>query len=249
MGFSFRSLYTEDGYSGQGITENPVRPASSAIAEQAGFGNPKSPPSGIPGPLAGQTDSQKTSASPGHSSDRRAFYSLDSLEPEPDSRKAQVTLRRKAKPGSPASVAPSPEPAVGDSRDAEIKLRAVFGAGGSFDLERIATLTARLPGVSSCIIQTPGKAVLATAEPETVYPIEPASGLPRFEPFLHYSGLLGLGEVDGILLRSQTGPASFFSFAGVSLMARHSSEDLKPGLWEKLILITQASAGLGQMGE
>jgi hypothetical protein len=147
-------------------------------------------------------------------------------------------------------MATSPKLALGDeSRAAEIKLRAVFGTGGSFDLERIASLTAKLPGVCSCIIQTPDQALLATAEPETVHPIQAPSAPPWLEPVQHYCGLLGIGQVDGILLRSQTDPASCFTFAGVSLMARHSSENLEPGVWEKLILITQATAGLNPSGK
>lgn len=254
MGFSFRNLYTEDVYSGQGIAADPARPAPGAIAEQAGFGTPKSAPSGIPGPLAGQAgqtavQTAATPRAPKHQSAEPAFYSLDALEPEPDPKEAPAPPCGNGTLGCPAPMAPSPQLASADLRAAEIKLRAVFGSEGSFDLERVATLTVRLPGICSCIIQTPGQAVLATAEPETVHPIEPAGDLPQIEPLRHYCKLLGVGEVDGILLRSQTGPASFFSFAGVSLIARHSSENLAPGLWEKLILITQATAGLSQSGK
>lgn len=251
MGFSFRSLYTEDGYSGQGIATDQVRPAPGAIADQAGFSAPTCPPTGIPGPLTEQPDVQTAvpPRPPGSPSHEPAFYSLDELEPEPAPNEAPVTLRGGKTVGGSAARAPSPQLAMGDPRAAEIKLRAVFGTGGSFDLERIATLTAKLPGIRSCIIQTPDQALVATAEPETVDSIEPACRLPLLDPLQHYCSLLGIGEVDGINLRSQTDPACCFSFAGVFLMARHSHENLEPGVWEKLILITQATAGLDQSGK
>ncbi len=249
MGFSYRSLHTEDGSSGQGMANDPPRPAVGAIAGQAHPGTAKAAPPGIPGPLGTQPEVHTAAGTrtAGHPAGESVFYSLDELEPEPGTKEAPVTLRGDDATGGAKekNPAPSPKPSASDAHAAEIRLRAVFGSGGSFDdLDRIASLTAKLPGVRSCILQTPNRAVLASSEPDTLHPIEAPPSLPPLAPLQQACTLLGIGEVEGILLRSPSEPASYFSVAGVSLMARHSSENLEPGLWEKLMLITQASAEL-----
>lgn len=203
---------------------------------------------------------------------KQAFYSLDALEPQagdvdipntPDLSKSDSIDSGKISPANSTTATPSTNPAIkslefaaspishtpslasveqGD-HEAQIKLRAVFSVVDKFTLERIAVLTAKLPGIISCLILNSDGALLASAEPESVHPVAIA-GFPGIESFRPVSHLLGLDNIDGISLRSGTGSISCFSCSGLSLIAQHDGETLAVGLWEKLILITQAATQL-----
>ena len=252
MGFSFRSLYTEDDHSRQSGSVNLLRQGAAASSPSSVLDSNKPAPSkpvlaGIPGPLKEMTPVQ-TSA--GDQSDKSAFCSLDALEPVPDFNSNSPTAVPEEPPpiGSETTV-PAPrvstaDPVIDGHCEAQTTLRAVFATTDSFTLDHIAILTAKLPGIVSCIIQTSDHAILATAEQETVHPVETAPNLPQLESFQHGLNLLGLEKVDGVRLCSKTDPVSCFSCGETFLMTRHSGNDLEPGLWEKLILITQAIAGL-----
>lgn len=267
MGFSFRSLYTDDDHPSQGGSTGLLRrgapdalsrPSRQLPIQDLPLAATKSAPSGIPGPLTDQTLFEGPAASPSAinkpaiptPSDEPLFYSLDSLEPEPHMAEQSIAPQQDETESPTAEsisilddasrLTPSDE----SWRDAQTQLRAVFSVTGSFTLETIAALTAKLPGVSSCLIQTSQQALLANANTEQVQNIEITADAAQTGAFQASFSLLGLDQVEGILLRSASGSATCFSSSGLSLMARHADENLEPGLWEKLLLITQASAKL-----
>lgn len=236
MGFSFRSLYTDDDQPEQRAVLGSL-PATPAMGRPSAS---QAVASGIPGPLKG--------SEPVRSAFRRAvddsvFISLDELEPAPVVEEAPNIPHVEAVPfvAAPA-VSAAPVPEGKGSGEAEITLRAIFATSDPFTLKRVAILTARLPGVISCIIQTSESSILAMAETGDVSVVSSPLDLLQPRVFQQSLDLLGLGKTEGLMLRTETGPASYFSFAGISLIVRHSSDDLEPGLWEKMILITQASA-------
>ncbi len=266
MGFSFRSLYTDDDQPAQagsanllqrGASERRTRPVPPAKAKEATSASFRS---GIPGPLTAQSPDQVAlTATPACSgqevefqSDEAVVYALDSLEPEPSARESVgkssqldsldelepfVSTETDSSNGSPGS-----NPSVDGQRDAEIQLRAVFSVTEPFTLESIVALTARLPGITSCLIQNSDRALLASAESGSVQTVELAPNSPSPEFLQSGLTLLGLDQSDGVLLRSGSSSVSCFSCVGLSLMARHPDENPQPGLWEKLLLITQAAA-------
>lgn len=234
MGFSFRSLYNDEDSSGQG--HSSLSTADKLHSQNDGVAVSRAVKSGIPGPLK--------EAAPAKSpvegiSDDSSFYSLDALEPELSS-----SGKVKATPSAPSSKVPLQDQGKEKSHEAQITLRAVFATSDSLTLDRIAALTTQLPGITSCIIKTSDHAVLAKLEQNTVCPIDMAIDIPRPDSFQTGFDLLDLEKVDGLMFQSESSPVSCFSYAGVSLMARHSGKDLEPGLWEKLILITKATAEL-----
>ena len=229
MGFSFRSLYADDDHPGQGATVSPpsIDPASESLSQS------RSMKSGIPGPLTRKNPAQVS------------FSSLDVLQPESVfSEKLATTPQDEPPCVSVPEVSAQSIPAStgGGLRNAQITLRAVFASTDAFTIDSIAALTAKLPGIISCIIKAPDGAVLATAEPKTVRSLETTVDFPQLESLQPGCDLFGLGQVNGVMLHSETDRVSCFSCAGIILMARHSGEDLEPGLWEKLILITEATA-------
>ena len=242
MGFSFRSLYTDDDQPEQRAALGSLPTTSGSIPSTGRQNSPNTVLSGIPGPLKGAEPIRDVVS---RQVDNSSFSSLDELVPEPVFNEEFVparsdVMRSVTAPG--LSVAQAP--AGLEAAEAEITLRAIFATSDAFTLDRIAILTAKLPGITSCIIKISGQAVLAVRGTETVQSVDTVIDFPRPEAFQPACAHLGLGKMNGVMLRSEAEPASCFSFAGVSLMARHSEVDLEPGLWEKLTLVTRATAGL-----
>ena len=242
MGFSFRSLYTDDDQLEQRavLSALPAEPASISVTGRPIL--PNTAMSGIPGPLkrAGAIRSAIRLQT-----DHSSFTSLDELEPESDFHEKAGLKQSDVIPIATAPAARSaPVILKRGGVEAGVTLRAIFSTSDEFTLDRIASLTAGLPGIVSCIIKTPEHAILATGESDAVQSIEGLADFPHPESYQSTCDLLGLGKLSGVMLRSESGPVSCFSCAEVSLMARHSEVDLEPGLWEKLTLITQATAEL-----
>ncbi|NOX98555.1 MAG: hypothetical protein GXP30_02300 [Verrucomicrobia bacterium] len=198
---------------------------------------------GIPGPLKGAGPVTRATSL---QVDTLGFTSLDELEPEPEPRidKNTETTQSFTQPSvEQAEIRRASAPSdCNGVCEAGITLRAIFASSEAFTLERIAALTVKLPGITSCFIKSSEHAVLATREQETVRSVEAVTDFPQIESFQSVCDLLKVGKMSGLMIRSQGEPIYCFASAGVSLVSRHSGENLEPGLWEKLTLITQSVA-------
>ncbi|MCF6314036.1 MAG: hypothetical protein L3J39_16435 [Verrucomicrobiales bacterium] len=270
MGFSFRSLYTDEQRaqpSSTGVSLGRRTAESMSVSRpQAKSAAPSSPPvspsptiSGIPGPLPQSTADQTVQAisSAGadtSTSDHLALDSLDVLVPEPPvkvadpapSQAAATEARETQKTTLAAPSAPASQPAdsAESARQAKIQLRALFSVNEEFTLDQIATLTVQLPGIRCCLLQNDRRSVLAKSDSDTVQDIDSLNPLPKLDDFKSALSLVGQDHLDGLLLRSANGCVTVFSHAGFALMASHHEENLQAGVWEKLLLICQACAQL-----
>ncbi len=240
MGFSFRSLYKDDGQHEQAAVLGSL-PATPVVGPSVTIPASSSKAMvGIPGPLKG---AEPVDRAVSFQVDALSFTSLDDLEPEPridkNSSIAEAPILPPVEQPDDDGVS---EPSGNGVREAGITLRAIFASSDTFTLERIAALTVKLPGISSCFIKSSRHAVLASRGQETVRPVEMAIDFPQIESFQPVCDLLETGKMSGLMIRSESGPVCCFAATGVSLVTRHSGENLEPGLWEKLTLITQAVA-------
>lgn len=275
MGFSFRSLYTDDQRaqpSSAGVvlgrraadTLSVARPQTKTDAPAA---SSDAATSGIPGPLPRSTSDQVVQAISSDSehstqqqsgdtssSDHLAFYSLDALAPEPQAKVAEkipsetAVVETRATQKTTLAAPPSPASQTTGSaeslRQAKIQLRAIFSVNEVFTLDHIATLTTQLPGIRCCLLQNDRCSVLAKSDTEIVQDIDSLNPLPKLDDFKNALALVGQDHLDGLLLRSANGSVTVFSHPGFSLMASHDAENLQAGVWEKLLLISQACAQL-----
>ena len=250
MGFSFRNLYTEEGRSEQGGDSVLLQRAEGAqdLSGQASIkGNPaislagRPVTLGIPGALKSSSplleEDPLVAAPPSES----GFACLDELEPESmeEGTRSTVVSDQKGLRDDTGGA-----DLLVQQREAQIKLRAVFSIAGSFTVERVAVLTASLLGVESCLLCSGRGAMTALADSQEVVPVEQIEDFPQLDIFQPALDLMRMGKLDGVMLRSQEGVISYFSYGEFSLMVSHENEELQPGLWEKLLLITQAASHL-----
>jgi hypothetical protein len=123
----------------------------------------------------------------------------------------------------------------------DIELRAVFGEGGDFTLDRIATLTVGLKGIDACAIAT-RKGSAHAEKPNAVGFADVAGSL--VDSAREIAKLTGMAEAETFTMRTARGVASFFLHEEVLLTVQHAQGEFDPGVREKLILITRGLTAL-----
>lgn len=141
------------------------------------------------------------------------------------------------------SKSPGPEPvrsapAFSSSRNIrDLELRAIFGVEDAFTIQIVAELVAKMDGVSSCAVSSPGGYALAGRQ-ERSNSGESIREMSRNVRQL--AEISGISDASAFTLQTDQGMVSLFLEGDSCLMVRHESSGFGPGVRERLILIARS---------
>ena len=145
--------------------------------------------------------------------------------------------------GRERSRSPEPEPvrsapAFSSSRNIkDLELRAIFGVEEAFTIQIVAELVAKMDGVSSCAVSSPGGHALAGRQ-ERASSSETIREMSRNVRQL--AEISGISDASAFTLQTDQGMVSLFLEGDSCLMVRHETSGFGPGVRERLILIARS---------